>query len=454
MRACRPLLLLLVLGIACAQAGGRGTGGGGAGGAGGPDAGALPDVPPVGDPDVPTLTSFGQPCEQGVECRSGHCVEADDGKVCSRACADETDCPEGWLCLPDARIEVQYICFPDRSNLCTPCAGNEDCDGQGSRCLGIGGGSYCGRVCSERRPCPDGYRCADILDPGSGEVVDRQCRPSDERCGECIDEDEDGYGVGPECLGPDCNDHAPDINPGAPERCNDVDDDCDHQTDEEAVDANECGGCGQTGAEDCNGEDDDCDGETDEGEDGGKLTRDCSTACGEGTEECLGGRWFNCTAQTPIPEICGDGIDNDCVGGDETRPDQYENNNTCAQAASLGDDPDTTIRASFDNVEDTNDYFWFHGDDSTWSDEDIEVDLRHIPPGVQVRLRWFKGQSDCERGRDQDGVTVCDGNPCIRFEETRCIAGCDETGDYYLQVERQGGSNCGETYELRVNGLN
>jgi hypothetical protein len=58
----------------------------------------------------------------------------------------------------------------------------------------------------------------------------------------------------------------------------------------------------------CNGEDDDCDGETDE-----DLTRDCSTACGSGTETCRDGRWASCTAPTPGLEMC-DGRDNDCDG--------------------------------------------------------------------------------------------------------------------------------------------
>ncbi|UCC29472.1 MAG: putative metal-binding motif-containing protein [Phycisphaerales bacterium] len=60
---------------------------------------------------------------------------------------------------------------------------------------------------------------------------------------ECTDVDGDGYGVGPDCLGPDCNDDDDAVNPGISEACdgvnakccNTVDDNCDGSIDENAT---------------------------------------------------------------------------------------------------------------------------------------------------------------------------------------------------------------------------
>ncbi len=65
---------------------------------------------------------------------------------------------------------------------------------------------------------------------------------------------------------------------------------------------------GSAKAETCNNIDDDCDGQTDE-----NLKRNCNTACGSGTETCSKGKWINCTATQPQKELC-DGKDNDCDG--------------------------------------------------------------------------------------------------------------------------------------------
>ncbi len=58
----------------------------------------------------------------------------------------------------------------------------------------------------------------------------------------------------------------------------------------------------------CNSLDDNCNGTVDE-----NLVKDCSTACGSGLENCVSGKWVNCTALQPQTEVC-DGKDNDCNG--------------------------------------------------------------------------------------------------------------------------------------------
>ncbi len=58
----------------------------------------------------------------------------------------------------------------------------------------------------------------------------------------------------------------------------------------------------------CDNLDNDCDGQTDE-----DLSRLCMTDCGFGYEYCDSGTWGNCDAPQPTDEIC-DGEDNDCDG--------------------------------------------------------------------------------------------------------------------------------------------
>jgi hypothetical protein len=58
----------------------------------------------------------------------------------------------------------------------------------------------------------------------------------------------------------------------------------------------------------CDGLDNNCNGLVDE-----DLSRPCDNGCGSGVEQCIDGRWADCSAPEPTDEIC-DGIDNDCDG--------------------------------------------------------------------------------------------------------------------------------------------
>jgi hypothetical protein len=157
-------------------------------------------------------------------------------------------------------------------------------------------------------------------------------------------DDLDGDGHGPGCsAGADCNESDPAVFFGAPERCNGLDDDCDGLHDEDfvglgaacevgfgacvAAGAKVCGADGVSlkcsvnpvtgGDELCNEVDDDCDGATDEDfASKGKL-------CTVGLGACAVSDKYVCNSDgtalvcnvspgTPGPEICGDGVDNDC----------------------------------------------------------------------------------------------------------------------------------------------
>ena len=59
----------------------------------------------------------------------------------------------------------------------------------------------------------------------------------------------------------------------------------------------------------CDNIDNDCDGQSDEG-----LTQPCANGCGvEGVARCVAGRFSECDAPAPVAEICN-GRDDDCDG--------------------------------------------------------------------------------------------------------------------------------------------
>ncbi|MBI5152028.1 M23 family metallopeptidase [Candidatus Peregrinibacteria bacterium] len=108
------------------------------------------------------------------------------------------------------------------------------------------------------------------------------------------------------------------------EICDNMDNDCDGQTDENLV--NSCSTACGTGTAECEGgmwtkctaqlpvneicdnKDNNCDGQIDE-----NLTQTCSTQCGSGTSKCMNGKWTECDAAKPVNEIC-DNKDNNCDG--------------------------------------------------------------------------------------------------------------------------------------------
>jgi len=181
-------------------------------------------------------------------------------------------------------------------------------------------GPSCGDVvCDIFEGCVDGV-CA----PYAPCVADSECEAA-EICRNrfCIPRttDVDGDGVTAET---DCDEANPTRYPGATEACNLIDEDCDDAVDEMVMQActTACGvgtetcvggaftGCDAppVGAETCDGVDEDCDGATDE-----SLTRGCSTACGSGNESCSAGAWVMCDAPPALAETCNLD-DDDCDG--------------------------------------------------------------------------------------------------------------------------------------------
>ena len=165
-------------------------------------------------------------CDNGID---DDCVDGDAD--CPEVCddGDEDGIGVGGSCVVEDCDDTNPDIFPGAEEIC----GNdvdEDCNGLDDPCCIDGDGDGYG----EGDAC-DGIDCDDTnpdANPGESEVrgndVDEDCDGEAEECDlDCTDGDKDGYGVGADCAGDDCDDGDPEINPGASDICdNGIDEDC------------------------------------------------------------------------------------------------------------------------------------------------------------------------------------------------------------------------------------
>lgn len=161
--------------------------------------------------------------DTGVEAEDGDVRPEDDGRVEAEV---EADVPEEAEDASDAE-DVP----PVTVGTCEVCTDHVEC-GSPSRCILLGTGARaCAPLCNPDVPtCPRGFHCEEN-EAARGETT---CVPISDVC--CIDQDADGYGLGTDCRGADCNDDDDQVNPGMSELCNEVDDNCDGVTDLEVTD--------------------------------------------------------------------------------------------------------------------------------------------------------------------------------------------------------------------------
>ena len=115
------------------------------------------------------------------------------------------------------------------AELCDSCTADADCGGSGNACMVLDDGNFCGTACDS--VCPDGFACQEIQTVAG--ATSRQCVPATGVCSGCFDPDRDGYGAGPDCTDTDCDQSNGEINPGADEVCDGVDNNCDGNIDED-----------------------------------------------------------------------------------------------------------------------------------------------------------------------------------------------------------------------------
>jgi hypothetical protein len=280
----------------------------------------------------------------------GNQVDEDcDGKdlECPKECKDldndgyvakSADCPEGTDC-DDGDNDVH----PNAVEICSNQA-DENCDGKDEECPpecldndndGYGSGKDC-----KDYDCNDGNPA---MHPGAVEEcengLDDDCVDGDAPCPEtCDDQDEDGFGVGGACVVQDCDDTNPNINPGAVETCdNQVDEDC-NGVDLVCVTCTDNDGDGYGTGDSCIGPDCDdsnplvnpvaeeiCGNGIDEDCDGEDCPKDCLDAdldgYGQGPQ-CEGADCNDADAfvHPGAFEICENGSDEDCDGKDADCP--------------------------------------------------------------------------------------------------------------------------------------
>ena len=211
---------------------------------------AAPDALPDAEPDRPVPEGcdaglLGCPCEDDGDCADSLCVSVGfgAGRVCSEFC--DGACSEaGYACEPfnvDGR-EVN-ACFPIGAQ-CEPCDALPGCGADVNACLTLDDGSFCVGSCAIHGFCPSGTTCLEVDSGGTTLPV---CVPDSGVCAACLDPDEDGYGIGHECTGADCRQDDDLVFEGAPEICDNKDNDCDLEMDEGfdlLTDPLNCGACG------------------------------------------------------------------------------------------------------------------------------------------------------------------------------------------------------------------
>jgi len=233
----------------------------------GPDLVGVSGLSDGGNDSLPLLdvpgeqwVGFGIPCDNGIDCPSGLCLDTGAGTYCTTSCLEE--CPDGWTCeqIDQFAPDFYFVCIPLYWLICKECEENKDCKTQGGVCTEMGDeGKFCSVSCLSAADCPAKFECLpDTGDGGGFHCVPMSgsclCRDGDQGMTRpCSWKNEFGTCQAEQTCGDDGWEPCPAPEP-AQEACDGIDNDCDGQTDEGETDTD------KDGQADCVDDDDDGDG--------------------------------------------------------------------------------------------------------------------------------------------------------------------------------------------------
>lgn len=315
---------------------------------------------------------------------------------------------------------------------CLPNCTDNDSDGfgQGAGCRGL--------------DCNDTNESINPLQSElCGDGVDQDCDGNDLACPiNCVDNDRDGFGQGDNCLGPDCNDANPNINPGAVEIIGDgVDQDCDGR---DLIMLTNC---------------------DDRDQDGYGIGTGClGPDCDDSDPRINQGR----------REICGNGRDDDCSRGDLVCTTAQTG--TCVDLDNDGHGEGACLRSSLDCDDSDPQVNPFAEEVCNGVDDNCNGEIDECPGRNQVCSE--SGQclgrvgSPCSQNGDclSELGLICDdesrqcrvspGNECVSNEDCVASSECIDLsvcGNGSRCYQRQGSpcdNACDCTGEFLCNGLN
>ncbi|HXI01892.1 MAG TPA: MopE-related protein, partial [Candidatus Saccharimonadales bacterium] len=332
---------------------------------------------------------------------------------------------------------------------------DEDCDGlvdedypSQSTVCGTGACTAGGELI-----CVDGQE-QNTCTPGTAAADDSLCNGIDDDCDGSTDEDfaptttSCGTGACTSSGTTTCTAGVPGdtCTPGTPAAddvtCDGVDDDCDGSTDEDypetptSCGVGDCAGnvgdlicdAGQVtdtcdpyfGAvtEVCDGADNDCDGVTDNGDPGGGDA--CSTglqgSCDSGLTSCQQGTVVCVATSSGSPEVCGDGLDNDCDGVVDNEPPEVASDLEFLDTMTLAWSASPVVNA----------YNLYEGtlQSGGWVYDQVCTDpglanptttVTNVPAEGEVLYYLVGGVNGCGEGplgTDSDGFTIPNAMPC------------------------------------------